>query len=81
MDEHPASQRRDADFRALMARAVDVASTARFRARPNPWVGAVLVCADGSVFEGAHEKRSGRVGACVTRGSQSGDLGMRPARF
>jgi diaminohydroxyphosphoribosylaminopyrimidine deaminase/5-amino-6-(5-phosphoribosylamino)uracil reductase len=59
MDEHPAHQRRDADFRALMARAVDVASTARLRARPNPWVGAVLVCADGSTFEGATSEPGG----------------------
>ncbi|MFM7263782.1 MAG: hypothetical protein ACKO1X_08580 [Acidimicrobiales bacterium] len=50
MEAHPASERRGDDVRALMRRAVDVAWTARTRARPNPWVGAVLVCADGSTF-------------------------------
>ena len=39
----------------LMARAVAVAWTARLRTSPNPWVGAVVVCADGQVFEGATE--------------------------
>ena len=38
---------------ALMRRAIAMAETARMVARPNPWVGAVLVCSDGSVFEGA----------------------------
>lgn len=37
----------------LMRRAMHMAATARTHARPNPWVGAVLVCVDGSVFEGA----------------------------
>ena len=52
MDRHRASQRRDADDAACMRRAVGVARNARLVARPNPWVGAVMVCADGSVFEG-----------------------------
>ena len=38
---------------ALMRRAMHMAETARLHARPNPWVGAVLVCADGAVHEGA----------------------------
>lgn len=38
---------------ALMRRAIAMAETARAVARPNPWVGAVLVCLDGSVFDGA----------------------------
>lgn len=38
---------------ALMRRAMHMAATARTHARPNPWVGAVVVCVDGSVFEGA----------------------------
>lgn len=44
---------------ALMRRAMHMASTARLHARPNPWVGAVLVCADGSVFEGATQPPGG----------------------
>lgn len=38
---------------ALMRRAMHMADTARMRARPNPWVGAVIVCASGAVYEGA----------------------------
>ena len=38
---------------ALMRRAMDMAETARLHARPNPWVGAVLVCTNGAVHEGA----------------------------
>ena len=38
---------------ALMRRAMHMADTARMRARPNPWVGAVIECVSGSVYEGA----------------------------
>lgn len=38
---------------ALMRRAMHMAETARLYARPNPWVGAVLVCTNGAVYEGA----------------------------
>lgn len=38
---------------ALMRRAMHMADTARMRARPNPWVGAVVVCASGAMFDGA----------------------------
>jgi len=38
---------------ALMRRAMHMAQTARSHARPNPWVGAVLVCTNGAVHEGA----------------------------
>ena len=38
---------------ALMRRAMHMAQTARIHARPNPWVGAVLVCTNGAVHEGA----------------------------
>ena len=38
---------------ALMRRAMHMAETARIHARPNPWVGAVLVCTNGAVHEGA----------------------------
>ena len=38
---------------ALMRRAMHMADTARIHARPNPWVGAVVVCVSGAVYEGA----------------------------
>ena len=38
---------------ALMRRAMHMAETARLHARPNPWVGAVLICTNGAVHEGA----------------------------
>ncbi len=37
----------------MMRRAMAVAATARIRAHPNPWVGAVLRSVDGKIFEGA----------------------------
>ena len=40
------------DHEALMRHAMHMADHARLHARPNPWVGAVVVCADGRVFEG-----------------------------
>lgn len=38
---------------ALMRRAMHMAENARLHARPNPWVGAVIVCSNGATFEGA----------------------------
>jgi diaminohydroxyphosphoribosylaminopyrimidine deaminase/5-amino-6-(5-phosphoribosylamino)uracil reductase len=38
-----------------MSEAIDIAATARLVAPPNPWVGCVIVCADGQVFRGATE--------------------------
>jgi diaminohydroxyphosphoribosylaminopyrimidine deaminase/5-amino-6-(5-phosphoribosylamino)uracil reductase len=46
------------DDRGLMLRAVARAEHARLLAPPNPWVGAVLVTADGTSFEG-HTRRPG----------------------
>ena len=43
----------------LMRRAMHMAATARTHARPNPWVGAVVVCIDGSVYEGATQPPGG----------------------
>lgn len=43
----------EANDAALMARAVARAEHARLVAPPNPWVGAVVVSADGTSFEGA----------------------------
>ena len=62
---------------ALMRRAIGVAETARLRARPNPWVGAVLVCADGRVFEGAtHEPGGPHAEIAALRAA--GDAGADP---
>lgn len=47
----------DADF---MARAVARAEHSRLLAPPNPWVGAVLVTADGVSFEGSTRRPGGR---------------------
>jgi diaminohydroxyphosphoribosylaminopyrimidine deaminase/5-amino-6-(5-phosphoribosylamino)uracil reductase len=41
------------DHEARMRHAMSMADTARMVARPNPWVGAVLCCSDGTVFDGA----------------------------
>ncbi len=43
-----------------MGRAVAEGDRARFRARPNPWVGAVVVTIDGASFTGATEMPGGR---------------------
>lgn len=45
---------------AFMARAMANAATVRFRTSPNPWVGAVVVSADGKAFDGATEPPGGR---------------------
>ena len=44
----------------LMRRAVNAAATARTRTAPNPWVGAALLAADGTVHAGATEPPGGR---------------------
>lgn len=59
MERHRASQRHDAGDVARMRRAIGIAETARMRARPNPWVGAVVVCADGAEFAGATAEPGG----------------------
>ena len=45
---------------AAMARAVALAAGVRTSTSPNPWVGAVLVASDGTVFDGATEPPGGR---------------------
>ena len=45
---------------AYIRRAVENASRVRGSTAPNPWVGAVLVCVDGRVFDGATEPPPGR---------------------
>ncbi|MEY2940112.1 MAG: diaminohydroxyphosphoribosylaminopyrimidine deaminase [Actinomycetota bacterium] len=42
-----------------MRRAIDVARRARWRSRPNPWVGALVVTSEGEVFEGATSEPGG----------------------
>lgn len=49
-----------ADDEARLRRAVEVGATARAVSPPNPWVGCVLVTADGTVIEGATEAVGGR---------------------
>jgi diaminohydroxyphosphoribosylaminopyrimidine deaminase/5-amino-6-(5-phosphoribosylamino)uracil reductase len=53
-------QDRAAHDRQNMARAIRAASSARRRTSPNPWVGAVVVATDGTVYEGATEPPGGR---------------------
>ena len=48
-----------ADDESLMARAVARAEHSRLLAPPNPWVGAVLVCPDGTSFEGSTRRPGG----------------------
>jgi diaminohydroxyphosphoribosylaminopyrimidine deaminase/5-amino-6-(5-phosphoribosylamino)uracil reductase len=43
------------DDDTLMALAIDVAESARYRAHPNPWVGAAIIAPDHSVHVGATE--------------------------
>ena len=45
---------------AFLQQAIEVAATARLRTSPNPWVGCVLVTADGRSFTGATEPPGGR---------------------
>ena len=42
-----------------MRRAIEVARRARWRSRPNPWVGALIVTADGEIFDGATSEPGG----------------------
>ena len=56
---------------ALMRRAMHMAETARIHARPNPWVGAVVVCVDGTVYEGATQPQGGPHAEIVALNSAS----------
>ncbi len=54
MGHDGAPMRHDARTReAVMRRAIAAGDEARLRSRPNPWVGAVLECTDGSVHVGS----------------------------
>jgi len=48
-----------ADDASMMRRAIANAATARLRSAPNPWVGAVLVDAEGVVHDGATHRPGG----------------------
>ncbi len=52
-----------------MNRATEVASSARLRTSPNPWVGCVLVTSTGESFEGATEPPGGRHAEIVAIGA------------
>ena len=52
-----------------MQRAVDLGECVRGTTAPNPWVGAVLVTADGQRFEGATEPPPGRHAEIVALGA------------
>lgn len=57
-----------------MERAVQLAGTVRGRTSPNPWVGAVVVGAEGTVFEGATSPPGGphaEVAALVAAGARA----------
>ena len=45
--------------REAMERAIAVAATARLCTSPRPWVGAVVVAVDGSIYEGATDGQTG----------------------
>ncbi len=53
----------------LMNRSIALAYAARALASPNPWVGAVLVSADGRVFEGATQAPGGPHAEAVALGA------------
>ena len=58
-----------------MGLAIEAASGARHRSSPNPWVGAVLVCADGSVVSGATQAYGGAHAEIVALNKAANPLG------
>ena len=54
------SRRYEMSDELQMRRAIELAASARLVTSPNPWVGCVIVTADGRVFEGATEAPGGR---------------------
>lgn len=59
MAHHEADNRPAMRHVALMSHAVRIADTARRHAHPNPWVGAVIECADGQIFDGVTQPPGG----------------------
>jgi len=62
----------DGQDQAMMGRALALAGTARVRAHPNPWVGAVLRAADGQIFEGATAEPGGPHAEAAALGAAGG---------
>lgn len=60
MDESAPPADSEAFRSSMMRRAIANAATARVRAMPNPWVGAVLIDRYGTVFDGATESPGNR---------------------
>ncbi|WP_419931546.1 bifunctional diaminohydroxyphosphoribosylaminopyrimidine deaminase/5-amino-6-(5-phosphoribosylamino)uracil reductase RibD [Candidatus Poriferisodalis sp.] len=67
-----------ADGITRMNRAVELGESVRGTTAPNPWVGAVLVTADGQTFEGATEPPPGRHAEIVALDAAR-DAGADPA--
>ena len=61
------------DDEAAMARALELAASARIVAHPNPWVGAVIAAGPG-LFEGATESPGGRHAEAVALDAAGPDL-------
>ncbi len=59
MTHHVADNRLAMRRVALMRHAVRIADTVRRHAHPNPWVGAVIECADGQIFDGVTQPPGG----------------------
>ncbi len=59
MTHHAAEHRLAMRHVAMMSHAVRIADTARRHAHPNPWVGAVIACADGQLFDGVTQPPGG----------------------
>lgn len=59
MTHHVANNRLAVRHVALMSHAVRIADTARRHAHPNPWVGAVIECVDGQIFDGVTQPPGG----------------------
>ena len=59
MTHHAADSRLAMRHVALMSHAVRIADTARRHAHPNPWVGAVIECEDGRMFDGVTQPPGG----------------------
>ena len=57
-----------------MQRALAMAATARHVAPPNPWVGAVIITADGSIYEGATSAPGGAHAEATALGLAPADL-------
>ena len=70
----------EADDEGMMRRAIGLAASVRTVTSPNPWVGCVLVAADGTVVEGATEPPGGdHAEAQALRRAQAAGIDLRGA--